>query len=220
VYFVHDEEESHLFARTFAECLCRCLLRSFAAWDREPDDAVVGTAELWAAHRSILRPFLDDAQNAALDALGADPDPTACRRADERIAQAVGERKLIGCQPPTKFSPKITDERILRRAYDGSVAFYRDLVENEGLESFRAKLDEVLAAREAALAPKPAKKKAAKKKLAKKKPAKKAPKKAPKKKVKKAAPAPKKRKPAKKAKPRVSRRAARGPGGRSRRAPR
>jgi hypothetical protein len=64
--------------------------------------------------------------------------------------EAVGERKLVGAQQPTRYDEKyIRDQATLLRLYDQSIAFYRGLIEDEGLALFQAKLDEATAARAA-----------------------------------------------------------------------
>jgi hypothetical protein len=151
VFCVHDDIHSHLFARTFAECLCRCLLQAFAGIDHDVDqlrEARLTKRQLWEAHREILRPFLDPPQNGMLDALGADPDPDTCAHAEDEIAAAVGDRKLVGIQLPARYSDDYAGDRAsLLRAYDDSIAFYRELVDDEGLVEFQPKLDEAIAAR-------------------------------------------------------------------------
>jgi len=151
VFFIHDELESHLFARTFAECMCRCLLQSFAAWDDQAlESSHVSKGQVWEAHREILRPFIDPEQIETLQALGADPSPEQCQRADDRISAAVGLRKLIGAQQPTRYAEEhIRDHATLLRSYDQSIAFYRELVQAEGLDHFRPKLEAAQAARAA-----------------------------------------------------------------------
>jgi hypothetical protein len=49
------------------------------------------------------------------------------------------------------MAPHIDDKRSLLAGYDESVAFYRELVDIEGLVDFRSKLMEAEAARKAAL---------------------------------------------------------------------
>jgi hypothetical protein len=151
IFAVHDEEESRLFARTFAECLCRCMLQSFADEDESADHHGIPRPRLWHAHREILRPHLTREQNEMLDELGLNPSRDRCNEADDRIAAAVGDRKLIGIQLASRYADDyFSDTESLLRCYDSSIAFYRELVEIEGLEQFRPRLEEARAARAAA----------------------------------------------------------------------
>jgi hypothetical protein len=147
-----DDCEGRLFARTFAECLCRCFLRHFAlALDSPVDTDGTDNRQLWEAHLGILRPFLSPEQEALLASAGKRLSTKACDEADASIAAQVGARTLAAFQPPTQYyDESIDDKRWLRTAYDDSVAFYRELVEVEGLSEFRPKLIEAEAARRAA----------------------------------------------------------------------
>jgi hypothetical protein len=50
--------------------------------------------------------------------------------------------------PPTRYNEEyIRDKTTLLRCYDDSIAFYRALIEDEGLVQFQPNLDEALAAR-------------------------------------------------------------------------
>lgn len=145
VFFVHDELESTLFARDFAETLQRCLLQTFAdEWAFEGLDAGARHA-LFRAHHAIVRPYLEQAQSAVLDRIAADPSPAACRAADDTIAKTVGDRRLVGAMQPVRYTEKYfrDDPASLVRAYERSRAFYRELVVDEGLEQHRGALDAV-----------------------------------------------------------------------------
>lgn len=152
IFASRDDGEGRLFARTFAECLCRCFLRHFALALGSPDDT--GSAsdrELWEAHLGILRPFLSPDQEALLASAGKRLSTEACDEAEAHIAAQVGVRILATFQPPTQYyDESIDDKRWLLSAYDNSVGFYRELVEVEGLSEFSPKLIEAEAARRAA----------------------------------------------------------------------
>jgi len=144
------DDGGRLFARTFAECLCRCFLQHFAF---ALDDGADGedSHQLWKAHHGIVRPFLSIEQDALLASVGERLSTRACDEAEAHIAAQVGVRTLAAFQPPTRFRDEsIGDKRWLLSAYDDSVAFYRELVEVEGLSHFRSKLIEAEAARQAA----------------------------------------------------------------------
>ncbi|MDX2565229.1 SMI1/KNR4 family protein [Streptomyces sp. TX20-6-3] len=143
ILYIHDELESPLFASNFSEFLCRGLLRSFAGTKSD-----LGTFEIWRRHIAIISPFLDPAYLQILAALGTLPDPTECAEADQRIAARLPVKKIIGSQPPTRYNEEfICDRTILLRLYDESVAYYRDLVANQGMKEFRSKLHDAETAR-------------------------------------------------------------------------
>ena len=152
VFYVHDELNSRLFARDFGECLSRCMLQHFAA--DEPGDGEPSRRALWDAHLDIIRPFIRADQADLLDRVGSDVASADCAAADAEIAAAVGKRTLIGALQPTQYQ----DESIVQfggwesllRSYDTSVAFYEELVDDEGLMEYASKLDEARAARETA----------------------------------------------------------------------
>ncbi len=149
IFASRDEGEGRLFARTFAECLCRCFLQHFALALDDKD----GTDDrlLWEPHLEILLPFLNPEQEALLVSVGKRLSPMACNEAEAHMAAQIGVRTLTVFQPPTQYcDDKIDDKRGLLRLYDDSVAFYRELVEVEGLGHFRSKLLEAEAARQAA----------------------------------------------------------------------
>ena len=102
VFVPHDQEQGELFARTFAECLCRCFLRHFAdAMDAPDDPDATDNRQLWEAHVEIMRPFLSTEQGALLVSARQRFTSEACNEAEGRIAAQVGTRKLIALQPPT-----------------------------------------------------------------------------------------------------------------------
>lgn len=147
VFFVHDERESHQFAHTFSECLVRCFLQQAALWAREGTDGAADAATLWEAHRAILVPVLDPADGARLDLIGARATAQDYEDADHELAAEQPSRTLVGGQPPTRYDAEaVSDPAILRRLYDQSVAFYRELVA-EGHATFQAALDEAVANR-------------------------------------------------------------------------
>jgi hypothetical protein len=140
VFASNDDDEGRLFARTFAECLCRCFLEHFALAGEAPDEPDEGENRgLWEAHLGILRPFLAPEQDALLASVGKQLSGEACDEAEDHIAGQVGRRTLAAFQPPTRYYDDPIDDGLLK-AYDASVAFYRELVEVEGLSEFRPKL--------------------------------------------------------------------------------
>jgi hypothetical protein len=154
VFYVHDELESPLFAATFTQCLCRCFLQHFAQWDQDEEDRQshpLDMQTLWDAHLAILGPYLDSEQEGLLTEVGASLSRKACEEADERIVARLGSRTLVGSQPPTSYDDDGKAEWVLR-AYDRSIAFYREMVEDEGRVEFQARLDEAQAARASAAA--------------------------------------------------------------------
>ena len=151
VLCLHDEQESPLFARNLVECLCRCFLQDFAHKDADDETwQIVDPSELWDAHFEILRPFLNPAQISLLRSVRSKLSKAACLDADQAIAEAVGTRTLIGFQLPTRYADdEIGDRTVVLRLYDQSIAFFRELVEVEGLGRFRPMLAEAEANRAA-----------------------------------------------------------------------
>jgi hypothetical protein len=148
VFFVHDQHESHLFARSFDECLVRCMLGHFAAWDEDDDGDESVMESLWQAHLEILRPLLPKALFGVLEQVSESLSASACEAADEELHQAIGKRRLVGALQPTKYQEEyIKDKKMLLRLYDQSVAFYHELVDMEIRPEFRARLEETLANR-------------------------------------------------------------------------
>jgi hypothetical protein len=145
VFALHDEMTSGLFARDFAECLCRCFLQEFA--DDDNDESYVPREALWDAHFGILRPWLTPEQTDLLERLRANLSADACKEADGMIAARIPARRLIAIQLPTRYNHQYLDRDELIRAYDESIAFFRELVEVEGRREFASKLQEALAAR-------------------------------------------------------------------------
>ncbi|MFF3404544.1 SMI1/KNR4 family protein [Streptomyces sp. NPDC002659] len=149
ILYIHDEPESPLFASNFSEFLCRGLLRSFAFRDAsEGAKGDLSATNIWRQQIAIIRPFLDPVHLQILADVGTPPSPLACTEADQRIAERLPLRKIIGSQPPTHYNEDyISDRSTLMRLYGESVSYYRDLVVNRGLEEFRPKLNQVEAAR-------------------------------------------------------------------------
>jgi hypothetical protein len=146
VLFVdHDEGRGQLFARDFAECLCRCFLRSFA--EEDSGDSQFPPHLLWDAHFQILRPFLTSDQVDVLRNVRKDLSPAACEEADIQIAASIPDRALTAIQPPTRYDHRYLDRLTLLRLYDESLLFYRELVEVENRVEFTRKLEEVKAAK-------------------------------------------------------------------------
>lgn len=141
VFFVHDELESRLFARTFSELLCRCMLQHYASSDAE--------LELFGDHWAIVEPWLAPRERERMSGIAGAPSRVACESADAEIAKDVGVRTLLGAMQPVKYAEQHFEDRaILLRAYERSVAFYRELVVDEGHEELRAKLDETTSHRD------------------------------------------------------------------------
>jgi hypothetical protein len=149
VLFVHDELESRLFARGFADFLGRCMLQHFAADGSSADGP--GRSELWSAHLDIVRPYVDGEPGAVLGRIGGEVDPRDCAAADAELAALVGVRTMLGALQPTQFQDESIVEfagwASLLESYDRSVAFYEELVHDEGLAEYAAQLDQARTAR-------------------------------------------------------------------------
>lgn len=79
VFYYHDAEDSELFANSFSECLCRCMLQHFARSEEVARDPLAAEG-LWRAHRTILDPYLDASQRQLLDGVARHFTPEACAR--------------------------------------------------------------------------------------------------------------------------------------------
>ncbi|MET8509594.1 SMI1/KNR4 family protein [Streptomyces sp. NPDC004787] len=149
VLYSDDNPRSVLFACDFSEFLCRGILRAYSL--RDTSARVAGepeTREVWRCHNEIIRPFLEPAHQRIIAAIGPDPAPASCANADRAIADRLPSRHLMGAQQPTQYNDEaIPDTHTLLRLYDQSVAYYRDLVIDQGMEEFRSKLHEAEAAR-------------------------------------------------------------------------
>jgi hypothetical protein len=144
VLFVpHDELFARVFARSFGECVLRCLLQDHAIWDVELDGAESLRRSLFSAHAGIIRPHLDDSTRARLASVGDSPTPAACDAMDEAIARALDPRTLVGMMQPVRYDEEYLRGADLLAAYERSLAFYRELVESEGREQLRRELDQV-----------------------------------------------------------------------------
>lgn len=137
VLVLHDQLESHLFARSFAELLVRCMLAHYASED--------ANRAIFGPHLEIVRPWLEAAQTRMLeDAATA----KACEHALAKLVTSIGKRSMMAVMQPTKYNePMFKDRKILLRAYERSVSFYGELV-REGHEELRPKLDEATANRD------------------------------------------------------------------------
>jgi hypothetical protein len=81
--------------------------------------------------------------------VGGDLSRAACKAAEELIAKGLKARSLVGAQPPTQHAEKAFRDTVsLLRAYDRSISFYRELLEDEGRGEFRPKLEAALRARD------------------------------------------------------------------------
>jgi len=145
VFVLHDEGRGQLFARDFAECLCRCFLRSFA--DEDPGGPHLMPHVLWDAHFEILQPFLTSEQVDVLSDVRGHLSATACDEADTQIAASIPDLSLTAIQPPTHYNHEYLDRVTLLRLYDEAFSFFRELVEVEGRGEFTRKLEEVKAAK-------------------------------------------------------------------------
>jgi hypothetical protein len=57
------------------------------------------------------------------------------------LGARIPRRALVGSQPPTQYSDDdIGDTAVLLECYDGSIAFYRELVEVEGRVEFAPRI--------------------------------------------------------------------------------
>jgi|GEM_PF-2320314 len=143
VFTSYDEDESRVFACNFEECLVRCLLQHYAHWDDNEADA---RSQLWQAHVGLLVPHLPERLRHILEYMGDGPTPAACEAKDNVIADEVGDRPLVTLLLPTKYAEdSIRDQTALLESYAESVAFYRELVDDEGRNAFRLQLEEALA---------------------------------------------------------------------------
>jgi hypothetical protein len=137
VLVLHDEMMSRLFARSFAELLLRCMLEHYASED--------ANRAIFSSHLLIVRPWLEPAQTRVLEDA---TDAKACERALGQLVASIGERTLMAVMQPTKYNePMFKDRQILSRAYERSVAFYRELVD-EGHVDLRDELEEATANRD------------------------------------------------------------------------
>ena len=148
VFFVHDELESALFARTFAECLCRCMLQSYAIWDEAEDGDAKLMRTLFRAHLAIVKPFLTVPQRKLLSGLATKLSTAACEATEAKLAREIGNRKMLGALQPAKYAEEYWDDKkLLLAAYERSVRFYEELVNDERRPEFQPKLDEARANR-------------------------------------------------------------------------
>lgn len=149
VFYVHDENESRLFARSFDECLVRCMLKHVVQWSESDDFDAARMRRRWDAHLAILRAALPSAVLEPLVHASADLSPEICERLDRQLAADIGKRTLIGAMQPTRYNEAaIRDRTILLKCYDRSISFYRELVEQEGLVAYDPQLREAMANRE------------------------------------------------------------------------
>ncbi len=142
VLALHDEYEGELFAMTFAQCLCRCFLQTFA----EPDAAKefhLPPEAIWDAQFEILLPFLSSAEAGQLREVRARFSPAACEAADTELAARLPERTLIALQPPTRYNHDALSAEHLPRLYDEAIAFFTEVVEGEGHSELAWKLQAV-----------------------------------------------------------------------------
>jgi hypothetical protein len=90
VFCSHDDiEGSYVFARSFGECLLRCMLESVAVGD-EPERA----SALFDSHARIIGPWLNDSERARVRGVQEAFSPTACASAAEKLARDIGNRTL------------------------------------------------------------------------------------------------------------------------------
>jgi hypothetical protein len=141
----HDEERSRLFARDFGECLCRCLLQSFA--DEVPTTSHLTPEAVWDAHVKILEPYLPAKQVDMLRSVRRHLSPTTCQEADAQLAMSIPDLSLTTRQPPTRYNHHQLDRETLVRLYDEALSFFRELIEVEGRVEFTRELEEVKAAK-------------------------------------------------------------------------
>jgi hypothetical protein len=138
----HDEELSSLFARDFAECLVRCMLQDASAPDE--DLAEGERVKLFRAHSDIIRPFVSHAQSQLLARLAGAFSSESCSHAEEQLAASIPHRTLTGIVLPVEYNAEYFTPAELIGAYRKSEAFYRELVESEGLGSCYPQLEKVL----------------------------------------------------------------------------
>jgi hypothetical protein len=149
VLFVpRDSEDAEVFARTFPECLVRCLLIDFAD-SQEDNRPPAARVETWDAHAAIITPFLLPAQLEVLRRVRKHLSPAVCSDADREIERSIGKSALAAVQPPTRYDIDLSsvDRETVLELYDRSIRFYRELVEEEGRTEFAAKLADAKGAR-------------------------------------------------------------------------
>ncbi len=142
VLALHDEYEGELFAMTFAHCLTRCFLQTFA----EPDAAKqfhLPPDVIWDAHFEILLPYLSAPEVSLLRRVRADFSPASCESADTELASSLPERTLVALQPPTRYNHDALAAEHLPRLYDEAIAFFTEVVEVEGHSELAWKLQAV-----------------------------------------------------------------------------
>lgn len=151
VFYYHDQEESELFANSFSECLCRCMLQHFARPEEMAEDPVAAQ-HLWHAHRQILDPYLDSSQRQLLDDAALRLSVEACEEADAKIAEKLGMRTLLGIPPTLDIDPRSLGFEGAVRHYEEVVSYLRELIEVEGRSEFEPELQKALADHAAAAA--------------------------------------------------------------------
>jgi hypothetical protein len=136
VFWSHDGGETELFARSIAECVLRCILRDAAERD---DDA---PPRHWREHATMIGPWLDAGQRELLAAVGNDYSRSACEAADAALARQVGERRLLdGMMPRADIYSDHLPDATRARLYAESEEFWAGVVEGDGNEAYRPRLD-------------------------------------------------------------------------------
>lgn len=138
IFWSHDGGETGLFARSFAECVLRCILHDAADGDEDV------RPEHWDNHVTMIGPWLESSQRELLTALGKSFSQAARKAAHDALVAEIGERALVGAMPSEQYYDGLGKETLLR-LYTESVGFWRDIVEEEGREAYRPRLEQALA---------------------------------------------------------------------------
>jgi hypothetical protein len=149
LFVPRESDDAEVFARTFSECLLRCLLIDFAN-PGDDDRPLEARVETWDAHAGIILPFLPPEHAELLRRVRKNLSPGACSDADREIAQSIASPALAAVQPPTRYDMDVSAVGVdmVRDLYDKSIHFYRELVEEEGRTEFSAKLADAESSRD------------------------------------------------------------------------